>query len=686
MADSGEDRPVEAPGPEARQPQADHDPSVVDALSQVVNEQRRAEAQLRDRFLEHGLIDQAVGILIARLECGPEEAFGQLLEIERRSGRDLLEVAGELVGQSVAARTRVPVDEAAVAERFPRVDSLPRLERSAHGDELAQLLLADVLAWSGAAEVAISLVQPDGALELVGAAGLPPRTVSQWRRIPPQVDCLLNTAVQSGTAVWADTTADWSGPALLGWPGSGAAPANPVHAAAPVRVGRDLIGAIEVAWPPNTVFPDETRREIVAVLESVGPAVVRSRRLPDPVAAGVGQPPQEPDQAGAEPLGSDPSDDAQLQLDRLRRMSGIGTWEWDVPGRTTHWSAEALMAFGSRTVPGPVPEDRPPYQVHRDDQPEHDRLLRTLARDARSARAEFRIVRPDGAVRYVRIAGEPTVDADGAVVSVHGMVQDVTEHRRAQTALEIAHIQLAAQRSRADSERQLADLLQQVIMPVEPDRIPAAAGLEIAARYRPASAGVGVGGDWYGIFPLADSRLLLTVGDIAGHGFAAATAMAQLYHALYGLALTGAGSGQLLRWLNTVACSLPEFTIASACCALYDPAERKLRLANAGHPSPVLIRGGVAGTLQQPPGTMLGVDSESRYEEENLILEAGDVLLLYTDGLIERRKHSPEENTDRLLAEAAEPEADLNVFVERILGRAQADTDDDTCIVAVRFS
>jgi PAS domain S-box-containing protein len=663
-----------------------------------------AEARLRDRFLEHGVIDQAVGILIERLSSGPEEAFGQLLEIERRSGRDLLEVAGELVGKAVEARTRVPMDESAAGpgshphhspgSGFKAGTGPSRLERSADGDELARLLLADVLAWSGAAEAAIGLVQPDGALELIGSAGLPPRVVSQWRRIPPHVDCLLNTAVRTGEAVWADATAATAsltgplgstgsanstgagaGPALLGRPGGGGALANPVHAAAPVRVGRGLIGAIEVAWPPGTTFPAAVRREIVAVLESIGPAVVRSRRLPEDKSA---------DEA-AGPL-PDPDRSRVAHEARLGRLSGIGAWEWDLAAGMVHWSAEALMAFGARTLPGPVLEELRPYQVHRDDVPEHDRLMRTLSREARAARAEFRIVRPDGSVRHLRFAGEPALGENGAASTVYGTVQDVTEYRRAQTALEIAHIQLAAQRSRADSERQLADLLQQVIMPVEPARIPAAAGLEVAARYRPASAGAGVGGDWYGIFPLDESRLLLTVGDIAGHGFAAATTMAQLYHAMYGLALTGVSSAQLLGWLNTVACSLPEFTIASACCAVYYPAERRLCLANAGHPSPVLVRAGAAATLPHPVGTMLGVDADSAYEEENVVLEPGDVLVLYTDGLIERRRSSPEENTDRLLAEAAEPEADLNHYVERILARTEADTDDDTCILAVRFS
>ncbi len=796
MARSG-DFPEAAPSSE--EPPA---APAAEVLARVIDEQRRAEAALQTRFLEHGLLDQAVGVLVARLECSPKEAFEQLLEIERRTGRDLLEVAGELVGQPSAARTRLPMGEAVPAYGRP---GPARLERAGDGDELARLLLDDTLAWSGAVEAAIALIQPDGALELVGSAGVAARVVSQWRRIPPAMNCLINAAMREQAPVWADAAAtsgrDAAAPAVLGSGGPGSPAPNPVHVAVPLRLGRGLIGAIEVAWQASTGFTAEVRREIAGLIESAAHGVVRSRRLadlpdersgggPDPAeldrlrgvidaswepALLVGPIEDEQDpigglrlvamnraarellvgsagpdpvgrrlaeampwaavsgaidafrevlisgttyrdsaytyQDGADgrprnrsvsisavrlpgpllyvsmrPLGDGQRDDQHEVAARMRRMTETGSWEWDSATGLVHWSPEALIAFGARSAPGPFPQDRPPYTVHPDDKAEHDRLMRALCREGRSAQGEFRIVRPDGAVRHMRVVGEPTIGRGGEVVSVFGTVQDVTEWRKAQTALEIAHIQLAAQRSRAESERQLANLLQQVIMPVEPIRVPAAAGLEIAARYRPASAGVGVGGDWYGILPLPDSRLLLTVGDIAGHGFGAATAMAQLFHALYGIALTGAGVGQLLRWLNAVTCSLPTFTIASACVALYDPADRRMRVANAGHPTPVLVRGGRAGTIPRPAGgTMLGVDPDSAYEQVELTVGEGDVLLLYTDGLIERRRHSPDENLERLLADASPVDPDLERYVDRILSRADSDTDDDTCILAVRF-
>jgi serine phosphatase RsbU (regulator of sigma subunit)/PAS domain-containing protein len=370
--------------------------------------------------------------------------------------------------------------------------------------------------------------------------------------------------------------------------------------------------------------------------------------------------------------------------EKLHRLAGTGPWEWDVRAGTVYWYAQALAVLGSSLAPGPLPADEPPYLVHQDDAAEHDAFRAALIRSGRPGHVEVRVLQPAGRVRHIRIGGEPVRDRSGTVVRVYGSVQDVTDRRRTQTALEIAQVQLAARRTRADSERQLAGLLQQVIMPTgqAPDGVD---GIELAARYRPASSAAGVGGDWYGLARLADGKVLLHVGDVAGHGFAAATAMARLYHALHGLAVTGGGSATLLHWLNKLTCELPEFTIASACCAIYDPARRRLSLANAGHPSPVLVRGGRAATMPKPRGGMLGVDAKTAFEEQEHAIEPGDVLLLYTDGLIERRRRTPEENTALLLENAAQTPEDLEAYADRILGSVRSDTDDDACLVAVRF-
>jgi len=122
-------------------------------------------------------------------------------------------------------------------------------------------------------------------------------------------------------------------------------------------------------------------------------------------------------------------------------------------------------------------------------------------------------------------------------------------------------------------------------------------GLRVAVRYRPAETEQLVGGDWYDAVVLPSRLVLLCVGDVAGHGIEAATSMVVLCNALRGLAVTGAGPGQLLSWLNMVAHHLTGSVTATAVCGLYDPDRRSLRWARAGHLPPVLVRGSEATPL-----------------------------------------------------------------------------------------
>src|SRR5580698_750850 len=107
-----------------------------------------------------------------------------------------------------------------------------------------------------------------------------------------------------------------------------------------------------------------------------------------------------------------------------------------------------------------------------------------------------------------------------------------------------------------------------------------------------------------------------------------------------GLAITGAGPAELLRMLNGVMCHLTSGVVGTVVCGLYSPDTRLLRWARAGHLPPVLVRNGTARTLPLPGGVLLGMDPDAEYEEATQSLESGDRLLLFTDGLIERRGDS----------------------------------------------
>jgi serine phosphatase RsbU (regulator of sigma subunit) len=175
------------------------------------------------------------------------------------------------------------------------------------------------------------------------------------------------------------------------------------------------------------------------------------------------------------------------------------------------------------------------------------------------------------------------------------------------------------------------------------------------------------------------------VGDITGHGIDAVTGMIAARNALRGLAATGAGPADLLKYLNYAAYHLNEGMAGTVVCGRYDPETRVLRWARAGHLPPVLVRDGRAEMLPLPGGVLLGLDPEAEYEEVTLAMQGGDTLLLFTDGLIERRTGSISDSLTEFTAAAVPAGPDAASHADRILGNAISDTSDDACLVVVKI-
>ncbi len=269
----------------------------------------------------------------------------------------------------------------------------------------------------------------------------------------------------------------------------------------------------------------------------------------------------------------------------------------------------------------------------------------------------------------------------GTAVSAHpaaaGPGLAVPPANGAQSGL-AAEARLAAELA---EERHVALELQRAILPLhdEPFDLP---GLRTMVRYLPASAGR-VGGDWYITADMPGGHVLIALGDVAGHGLAAAAGMARLRGALAGLAITGSPPEQLVGWLNDLVRHVaPEHT-ASVVAGYFDPGSRTLTWAQAGHPPPVLVRGSWARPLDPPSGILLGAGQEE-YAAAVLALAPGDLLLLYSDGLIERRDWSLADGP-ALLAAAVRGISDPEQAIEAALSALGAtDLEDDTCLVAVQ--
>lgn len=371
-------------------------------------------------------------------------------------------------------------------------------------------------------------------------------------------------------------------------------------------------------------------------------------------------------------------------LRHAQRLGRIGGFEEDLTTGRIIWSEQLFSLHGLPATAPAVPLEQLAALAHPDDTAAIGRFLRTVLHHRRPASTAFRLQRPDGITRHIRVVAEPVLDADGRLVAVRGAFQDISAQHWTEVALAATRDQLAYSEQRTAERNRLARQLQQAIMPPAHGPIDAP-DLDIAVRYRPAEDDSLVGGDWYDAIVLPSKRVLLSVGDVAGHGIEAATGMVALRNALRGLATTGAGPAQLLGWLNLVAHHLTDQVTATAICALYDTETRVLRWARAGHLPPVLIRGGRASTVPLVRGLLLGAIGETEYEEGEIQLEQDDVLLLYTDGLIERKDRSLEDSLEQLVATAARGGATLEQRLDRLLTHSGSDTDDDTCVVGVRL-
>jgi serine phosphatase RsbU (regulator of sigma subunit) len=231
-------------------------------------------------------------------------------------------------------------------------------------------------------------------------------------------------------------------------------------------------------------------------------------------------------------------------------------------------------------------------------------------------------------------------------------------------------------------ERHVALELQRAILPLHDEAFDLP-GLRTMVRYLPASKADRVGGDWYITADMPGGHVLIAIGDVAGHGLAAAAGMARLRGALAGLAITGSPPERLLGWLNDLVRHVaPEHT-ASVIAGYFDPTSRTLTWAQAGHPPPILVRGSWARPLDPPGGILLGA-GEEEYAAAVLALAPDDLLLLYSDGLIERRDRSLEDGLAALSGAVrgiTDPELAIDTAL-RALG--STDAEDDTCLVALR--
>ncbi|MEU6284299.1 SpoIIE family protein phosphatase [Streptomyces sp. NPDC047028] len=237
---------------------------------------------------------------------------------------------------------------------------------------------------------------------------------------------------------------------------------------------------------------------------------------------------------------------------------------------------------------------------------------------------------------------------------------------------------------RYEQHRDTADTLQRAQL----TDLPTTEGVSLAARYLPATRGLNIGGDWYDAFFQPDGSLLAVIGDVTGHGLRAAVIMGQLRTALRAYAVENDSPAQILTRLHRMLCHQQPNLYATAMIARIRPGDPQVVWAAAGHP-PALVRApdGNVRVLDAKPGVMLGVPLAFEYQDDTAELPTGSTLVLYTDGLVERRAHGLDpgiELLSRTLAALHDTDLkDLETCAESLLKPLVHDSerDDDVCLL-----
>ena len=264
---------------------------------------------------------------------------------------------------------------------------------------------------------------------------------------------------------------------------------------------------------------------------------------------------------------------------------------------------------------------------------------------------------------------------------------ELLEGFAAQVAQALQRIRVTqAQRHAALAAQRMSETLQRSLLtdPAQPE------GVAIAVRYQPAAAEAHVGGDWYDSFRTAEGSTLLAIGDVTGHDRRAAAAMGQVRNLLRGLAYDSSdGPATLLTRLDRAMLGLRLDALATAVVARVETVDgspdRVLRWSNAGHP-PLVVRGpdGVVTVLEADDDLMLGIDPETPRRERSARLAPGTTLVMFTDGLIERRDRDLDEGLDRLVARLASlPDIDPGGVADALLTLVDASSSHDDIALLV---
>ena len=677
-----------------------HDAILSKALDGTITSWNGAAARLYG-YSSDEAIGSPIGLIIPAERAGEEEeilsrvvAGEQLERLEtdriRKDGRvvhvsltisPVIGPAGAIAGASIIARDitwRRRREE--YADRLRQVATA--LSEALAPERVVEVVLEQALPTVRADAAAVALLSADGTeLELPASTGYTAARLDPWRRMAVDLPLPLTDAVRRKEAVWSESAESLirDYPALadteIGFP---------ALAAVPLVAEGKAVGAISLSYKEAHEFGLEERSFLRSVAHEAAQALARARLYDRERRA------RRDAEAARELLdflarAGEVLADSLDQNTTLRRVADLA-----VP-RIADWCGVDLLEDGRienvavahvdpakvelahefrRRYPPPLDDPTGLPNVLRTGQSElyphvDDEMLSQAARDDEHLEMIRALSLRSVMIVALRARGR-TLGAVTFVSAESGRHYDESDlafaeelARRAALAIDNARLYR--------HEQGVAESLQNSLLP---ERLPELPGVSLAARYLSGTEGVDVGGDWYDVVALDGQRIALVIGDVAGRGIPAASVMGQLRIALRAYALEGHSPVEIVNRVNRLANTLPNGDMATLSLVVFDATGETIESVSAGHPPAVIRRAnGRSETLPAARRQPIGVMTAPRYEARVDPLEPGATLVLYTDGLVERRGESLDTGLGRLRDAVADGPADAEALCDHLIDR-----------------
>lgn len=580
-------------------------------------------------------------------------------------------------------RARAYALEREAAERVRRLHAVTAvLSQSLTAHDVSVASLERAVEAIGASRGCVCLLTPDHAeVELVASLGYPSGALDDWTRFAVEADVPVAEAIRTAQPVWALADGDLERYPLL------QALGEERVAALPLVGSRGVHGALLLSFSIATEISADDRDWLVTLAGQCAQALDRSRLYDEEAAS-------------------------RRRSDRLQTLTAAlsgSLTPLDVAAVFLDEVSESLQADGAAI--GIIDHERRTiqtaglrgYGAGDDEDPWLDVPLSARVPTAEASQRAHPIYLSLAELRidYAELSGPiersghqsfafvPLLAAGKALaVTVLSWRDPIALSSQDQAFLETIASQGGQALDRAHSyetERVIAETLQRSVLP---ETLPSMEGVQVAARYLPGTAAVDVGGDWFDTIPLSNGCLGFVVGDVVGKGVPAAATMGQLRNGLRALALDSSDAGTTVTKLNRLMDGYSDAPFATLAYLTLDPQDLRATLVSAGHLPPLVVdpRGEVK-LLDEARGLPLGVDSAATYSEARTTLEPGSIVVLYTDGLVERRDR-PLDAGLALLVEAAadaprDPEAFADLLLERLIGEGSRGDDVAVLVIAL---